>query len=117
MTFPASRVGFAVHHARAGERVLMVVPEGRDVAQVLTMLAHFGIRDGEHLRRARGLEGYDTPAGGWIRFLTERTVDTRGRGETADLVLVDAEVRVGAKMLEDLKLCATRIHGEEGELG
>lgn len=110
MTFPASRVGFAVHHARQGETVLMVVPQWGTIAQVLTMIDHFRHLPGERLIRANGVQGFTTPAGGWIRFTTETEVRRMQHHERAELVLVDVDVAWDDALAEAIKTRATRIH-------
>lgn len=117
MTFPASRVGFAVHHARQGERVLMVVPEWDRIPQVLTMISHFRHLAGEQIIRANGVQGLRTPAGGWIRFATDTQVRRRQHHYDAHLVLVDIDVDWTDDLAEALKLCAAKIHGDDDRGG
>lgn len=112
MTFPASRVGFAVHHARAGEDVLMLVPDLGVAAQVLTMIDHFRHLPGERIIRALGVEGFETPAGGSIRFVSSRSL-ARLRGRVVDRILVDVEVDLTDEVIAALPFAALQIHREK----
>lgn len=116
MTFPGSRVGFAVHHARAGETVLMVVPELKVAAQVLTMVEHFRHLPGERIVHVLGVQGFTTPAGGWIRFVSVRSLASLRNGHrTVDRILVDPDVELTTAVLEALPFAVLQVHQSRGE--
>jgi hypothetical protein len=87
------RLGFALHHARSGDHVVIVVDTNVAVRVIMRQLSsmvggpHPAI---EQIHRASGLEGYDhKPSGGSIRFVTAAALDRITRPIPADKVLVD----------------------------
>lgn len=87
------RLGFALHHARAGDHIVIVVDTNVAVRVIIRQLATMvgGPRPAlEQIHRASGLEGYDhKPSGGSIRFVTAAALDNITRPIPADKVLVD----------------------------
>lgn len=93
MTLDDGRIGFALHHARGGDRIVIVVETNVAVRGIMRRLV--SMVGGPHpaterIHRASGLEGFDhEPSGGSIRFVTAAALDRITRPIPADKVLVD----------------------------
>jgi hypothetical protein len=86
------RLGFALHHARAGDHIVIVVDTHVTVRLVMRQIAAMvGTHPAdERIHRASGLEGYEhVPTGGSIRFVTTAALDRITHPIAADKVLVD----------------------------
>lgn len=102
MTLDDGRIGFAIHHARDGDRIVIVVDTNAAVRVIMRRLVTMvgGPHPAtERIHRASGLEGFDhEPSGGSIRFVTAAALDRIRHPIAADKVIVDP-----AAMLTELR--------------
>lgn len=110
------RLGFALHHARDGKRILVIVELQTQVRPLLDWLD--GARQdasAERIAFGKGREAYRHQGGGEIVFSTAHAIEVhgRGRGESLDLVLIGGSVILSERLadfLAGLRLDPVDVH-------
>jgi hypothetical protein len=101
------RLGFALHQARRGRRVLILLAQARQIRPVLGWLErHIEDRTNERVHWARGLEAYRQVASpGTVELITPGAIERgRLRGGRADLVIVGPGVLMHQVLEEEIAL-------------
>lgn len=96
------RLGFALHQARRGRRVVVLMAQAREIRPVLAWLErHLDDRGTERVHWANGFEAYRrTDSSGCVELTSPTHFPRTYRGQHADLLLVGPGVMMTADIEE-----------------
>lgn len=110
------RLGYALHHAREGKRILVIVELHTQIRPLLDWLDRARQDPAtERITFGSSREGYHHKGGGGIVFSTAHMIEVHGRnrGEVFDLVLIGGAVILSERLadfLAALRIGADQVH-------